>query len=56
MSARVYTGLNPSNFIRKRFLQICVVVHCNRCLTPEYSKTTAHFNDNVDTDNQMYVP
>jgi hypothetical protein len=28
----------------------------NRCLTTEYSKTTAHFNGNFDTDNQIYVP
>jgi hypothetical protein len=24
----------------------------NRCLTTEYSETTAHFNGNFDTDNQ----
>jgi hypothetical protein len=28
----------------------------NRCLTNEYSETTAHFNGNFDTDNQTYVP
>jgi hypothetical protein len=32
------------------------VLHFNRCLTTEYSETTAHFNGNVDTDNQSYVP
>jgi hypothetical protein len=32
------------------------VLHFNRCLTSEYSETTAHFNGNFDTDNQMYVP
>jgi hypothetical protein len=32
------------------------VLHFNRCLTTEYSETTAHFNDNFDTDNQIYVP
>jgi hypothetical protein len=28
----------------------------NRCLTTEYSETTAHFNSNFDTDNQIYLP
>jgi hypothetical protein len=32
------------------------VLHFNRCLTTEYSQTTAHFNGNFDTDNQIYVP
>jgi hypothetical protein len=32
------------------------VLHFNRCLTTEYSETTAHFNGNFDTDNQTYVP
>jgi hypothetical protein len=32
------------------------VLHFNRCLTTEYSETTAHFNGNFDTDNQIYVP
>jgi hypothetical protein len=27
------------------------VLHFNRCLTTEYSETTAHFNGNFDTDN-----
>jgi hypothetical protein len=31
------------------------VLHCNRCLTTEYSETTAHCNGNFDTDNQIYV-
>jgi hypothetical protein len=26
-------------------------LHFNRCLTTEYSETTAHFNGNFDTDN-----
>jgi hypothetical protein len=30
-------------------------LHLNRCLITEYSKTTAHFNGNFDTDNQIYV-
>jgi hypothetical protein len=29
------------------------VFHLNRCLTTEYSETTAHFNGNFDTDNQI---
>jgi hypothetical protein len=35
MSASVYTGLNPLNFIRKHFLQICirkVAVHLQKVL------------------------
>jgi hypothetical protein len=28
----------------------------NRWLRTEYSETTAHFNGNVDTDNQIYLP
>jgi hypothetical protein len=35
MSTSVYTGLNPFNFIRKHFLQIClrkVVVHLQNVL------------------------
>jgi hypothetical protein len=32
------------------------VLHFNRCLTSEYSETTANFNGNFDTDNQIYVP
>jgi hypothetical protein len=31
------------------------VLHFNRCLTTEYSLTTAHCNGNFDTDNQIYV-
>jgi hypothetical protein len=31
------------------------VLHFNRCLTSEYSETTAHFNGNFNTDNQIYV-
>jgi hypothetical protein len=31
-------------------------LHFNRCLTTEYSETTAHCNGNFDTDNQIYVP
>jgi hypothetical protein len=31
------------------------VLHFNRCLTTEYSETTAQFNVNFDTDNQIQV-
>jgi len=30
MSTSVYTGLNPFNFIRKHFLQICLCLHAQR--------------------------
>jgi hypothetical protein len=32
------------------------IMNFNRCLPTEYSETTAHFNGNFDTDNQIYVP
>jgi hypothetical protein len=35
---------------------VALVLHFNRCLATEYSETTAHFNGNFDTDNQIYVP
>jgi hypothetical protein len=31
------------------------VFNINRCLTTEYSETTAHCNGNLDTDNEIYV-
>jgi hypothetical protein len=31
-------------------------LHFNCCLTPKYGKTTAHFNSNFDTGNQIYGP
>jgi hypothetical protein len=37
-------------------LRILPVLHYNRCLTAEYTKTTAHLNGKFDTDNQIYVP
>jgi hypothetical protein len=37
-------------------LRTLPVMHFNRCLTTEYSETTAHFNGNFDTYNQIYVP
>jgi hypothetical protein len=44
----IYTG-----WIKQ--LHTLPVLHFNRCLTAEYSETTAHFNGNFDTDNQIYV-
>jgi hypothetical protein len=37
---------------RIKQLHTLLVLHFNRCLTTEYSETTAHFNGNFDTDNQ----
>jgi hypothetical protein len=53
MFTSVYTGLN---WIKQ--LHTLPVLHFkfNRCLTTEYSEMTAHFNGNVDTDYQIYVP
>jgi hypothetical protein len=36
--------------------KMMTVLHYNLCLTTEYSETTALFNGNFDTDNQIYVP
>jgi hypothetical protein len=41
------------NWIKQ--LHTLPVLHINRCLTIEYSETTAHFNGNFATDNQIYV-
>jgi hypothetical protein len=41
---------------RIKQLHTLPVLHFNRCLTIEYSETTAHFNGNFDTDNEIYVP
>jgi hypothetical protein len=41
---------------RIKHLNTSPVLHFNRCLTSEYRATTAHFNGNFDTDNQIYVP
>jgi hypothetical protein len=35
--------------------QLAQWLHFDRCLTTEYSETTAHCNGNVDNDNQLYV-
>jgi hypothetical protein len=42
------------NWIKQ--LHTLPVLHFSRCLTTEYSETTAHFNGNFDTDKQIYVP
>jgi hypothetical protein len=42
------------NWIKQ--LHTLPVLHFNRGLSTEYSETTAHFNGNFDTDNQIYVP
>jgi hypothetical protein len=42
------------NWIKQ--LNTLPVLHFNHCLTTEYSETTANFNGNFDTDNQIYVP
>jgi hypothetical protein len=36
-------------------LHTLLVLHFNRCLTTEYSETTAQFNGSFGTDNQIYV-
>jgi hypothetical protein len=51
MSTRVYTGLNPFNFIRKHFLQICV-----RKVAVHLQKVLEVLSTSVDTDNQIYLP
>jgi hypothetical protein len=50
----VHERLYSKNWIEQ--LHTLPVLHLNRCLTTEYSETTAHFNGNFDTDNQIYVP
>jgi hypothetical protein len=42
------------NWIKQ--LHTLLVLHFNCCLTTECSETTAHFNSNFNTDNQIYVP
>jgi hypothetical protein len=42
------------NWIKQ--LHTLLVLHFNRCLTTEYSETTAHFNGDFSTDNHIYVP
>jgi hypothetical protein len=50
MSMSVYTELTELNNYT-----LYPVLQFNRCLTTEYSETTAHFNDNFDSDNQFYL-
>jgi hypothetical protein len=47
------TTIVSENWIKQ--LHTLPVLHFNPCLTTEYSETTAHFNGNFDTDNQIYV-
>jgi hypothetical protein len=42
------------NWIKQ--LHTLAILRFNRCLTTEYTETTAHFNGNFDIDNQIYVP
>jgi hypothetical protein len=51
---RLYRPEPELNWIKQ--LNTLPVLHFNRRLTTEYSETTAHFNDNFDTYNQIYVP
>jgi hypothetical protein len=46
--------IGSKNWIKQ--LRTAPVLHFNRCLTTEYSETTAYFNGNFDIDNQIYVP
>jgi hypothetical protein len=39
-----------------KLLNTLQILHFKHCLTTEYSETTAHFNGNFDTDNQIFVP
>jgi hypothetical protein len=48
------TTIVSKNWIKQ--LHTLPVLHFNHCLTTEYSETTAHFNGNFDTDNQIYIP
>jgi hypothetical protein len=42
------------NWIKQ--LHTLPVLHFNRCLTTEYSETTAYCNGNLDSDNKIYIP
>jgi hypothetical protein len=50
----VHERLYSKNWIQQ--LHTLPVLNFNGCLITEYSETTAHFNGNFDTDNQIYVP
>jgi hypothetical protein len=49
----IWRTIVSKNWIKQ--LHTLPVLHFNRCLTNEYSETTAHFNGNFDTNNQIYV-
>jgi hypothetical protein len=49
----VHERLCSKNWTKQ--LHTLPVLHLNRFLTTKYSETTAHFNGNFDTDNQIYV-
>jgi hypothetical protein len=49
MSKSVYTGLNPFNFIRKHFLQICVRTALRAVASPIYFSCANLCNDFVDS-------
>jgi hypothetical protein len=52
-------GVNPiavNNNNNNKQLYSLPLLHFNRSLTTEHSETSAHFNGNFDTDNQIYVP
>jgi hypothetical protein len=53
-SCSIERTIVSKNWIKQ--LHTLLVLHVNRCLTTEHSKTTAHFNANFDTDNQIYLP
>jgi hypothetical protein len=45
--------IGSKNWIKQ--LHTLPVLHFNGRLTTEYSETTAHFNGNFDSNNQIYV-
>jgi hypothetical protein len=53
----VGSDIHPRRYSKNRIKQLHTlpVLQFNRCLTTEYSETTAHFNGNFDNDNQIYV-
>jgi hypothetical protein len=51
MPTSVFTGLNPFNFIRKHFLQICV-----QKVAAHLHKVLEVMSTSDGTDNQIYVP
>jgi hypothetical protein len=51
--AFIQAWIRSINWIKQ--LKTLLVLHFNCCLTTEYSETTANFNGNFDTDNQIYI-